>query len=73
MHDLLSFMPRPRMKHTAHDDIRHTVSDLIDDIQVLAAADQVIVLNVLAQYAHEERIRVRIIDDAAPTERDSSA
>lgn len=59
MHDLLSFMPRPRMKHTPDSSLRRTVSNLIDDIQVLAAADESIVLNVLGQYAHEERLNLR--------------
>ncbi len=74
MHDLLAFMPRPRMKHTPPADIRHTVNDLVDDIQVLAAANQLIVLTVLAQYAHEERARVKDDKtDAAQIEGDSSA
>lgn len=70
MHDLLSFMPRPRMKHTPPDAIRRTVSDLIDDIQVLANADEIVVLTILAQFAHEERIGLQT--HAASTEEHSS-
>ena len=70
MHDLLSFMPRPRMNHTPLADLRRTVADLIDDIQVLAAADQVVALHMLALFAHEERTRLRELDTtdtAAPS------
>lgn len=56
MHDLLSFMPRPRMKPT--DDIRATVSDLVNDIQVLAQSDSASVLKVLAKYTRHQRRRI---------------
>lgn len=66
MHDLLSFMPRPRMNHTPSDDLKRTVSALVNDIQVLAADDKLVVLQVLAQFAHEERLRLteRVTDES---------
>jgi hypothetical protein len=59
MHDLLSFMPRPRMKtRPPSTDIQHVVNALVNDVQVLVAHDRGVVLRVLAQFAHEERLRL---------------
>jgi len=58
MHDLLSFMPRPRMKIRPSNDTRQLVNQLVNDVQMLAAHDRGVVLRVLAQFAHEERIRL---------------
>lgn len=58
MHDLLSFVPRPRTKSPS-DSIKRTVSALVNDIQVLAQYDRSCVLKVLAKVAHMQRVRLR--------------
>lgn len=52
---LLSFAPRVRSTRKPPADIQHTVQALVDDIQVLALNNRAVVLEILAQFAHEER------------------
>lgn len=53
---LLSFVrPSRAPRKPPPIDIQHTVHQLIDDIQMLALHDRDVVLEILAQFAHEER------------------
>ncbi len=59
MHDLLSFVPRPRTKPVPpNDGTRRMLEELIDDIQIIALHNRIEILEVMAQFAHEQRARM---------------
>jgi hypothetical protein len=58
MHDLVPFAPRPRPATKPTDDIRGLVNRLINDIQVIGSFQRVVILQVLAGYAHDQRVRI---------------
>lgn len=58
MHDLIVFVPRLHTKAPA-DDIRETVSVLVNDIQVIANSDSAFVLKALAKFTRLQRRRIR--------------
>ncbi len=58
MHDLVPFVPRPRPSARPTDDIRALVNTLINDIQVIGSFQRVVILQVLAAYAHDQRVRI---------------
>lgn len=58
MHDLLSFVRRPRTKTAATDSTKRLVRILIDDIYMLAIHGDLVSLRAMADVAHAQRSRL---------------
>lgn len=59
MHDLLSFVPRPRTRNTPSDELRRLVESLVNNIQLFALHDRIAIVRGLAQCADEQRLRMQ--------------
>jgi hypothetical protein len=72
MHDLLPFASRPRPSTRPTHDLRALVNELVNDIQIIGSFERTTIIEVLAGYAHEQRVRVlkeeqeriRLLDEA---------